>query len=148
MIIKTLSLITLLSASVTLSSCVTSPAVTGDSSIVGTWKWTSANHHAIGYPFYIRYGTDAKMMTWPAPEGWSDSKGISHGTYSVANGTLTLYGDRSKEAVATSKIRVRQDQLIMTTEDGNQLVYQRVLAPVQPGKLEDGSPAGFSKHPR
>jgi hypothetical protein len=145
---KTFPLFRLLACSLSLSACVNSQASSDSGSIVGTWRWTSANYHAIDHPFYTRYGADAKVATWPAPEGWSDSKGVSRGSYSVAGGFLTFYAERNKGAVAKSKIRILKNQLIMTTEDGNRLAYQRVLSPIEPGKLEDGSDAGFSKHPR
>jgi len=90
----------------------------------------------------MRFDPDDKAATWPAPQGWSDSKGVSRGRYSIANGFLVIEtGSRSYNP--KSRIRIEKDEMTLTTDEGHRLLYRRVIPPVEPGRLADGSAAGF-----
>ena len=97
-------------------------------------------------PFYIRFYPNGKVSTWPAPQSWSDGKGVSRGRYSITQGYLILETGSGADN-PKSRIQIQKEQMILTTDEGIRLIYRRIVPPIEPGKLEDGSAAGFYKHP-
>jgi hypothetical protein len=127
-----------------LSACASPPAA-NHTEIIGTWRWVSVSGRRIDQQFYARYSSDGKAVTWPAPKGWSDSEGVSRGRYSLSNGYLILAPDSGADA-PKARIHIQNDQMTLTTDEGYQLVFRRIVPPVEPGRLADGSPAGFAQH--
>ncbi len=127
-----------------LSAYAGSPkSIEGD--VVGTWRWVSVNGKRVPEPFYIRYYANGTLASWPAPKSWSDSKGVSRGHYAITNGFLVLKTGSTDSP--KSRIQIQKDQMKFKTGEGVQLIYQRVLPTVEPGRLENGAPAGYAKHP-
>ncbi|MCD6050146.1 MAG: hypothetical protein K0Q55_1549 [Verrucomicrobia bacterium] len=116
-----------------------------NTAIIGTWQWVLDNGNPVSHLFYVRYYPNGKIASWPSPKDWSDSKGVSHGRYSVADGFLFL-GTGSGANTAKSRAEIQGQELIVTTSTGQQLVYRRINPAIEPGKLANGSPAGFAQH--
>lgn len=135
----------LLLFSLTLSACASPPALS-NADLIGTWRWVSVDGHRVPEPFYIRYYPNGKVASWPAPRNGSDAKGVSRGGYSIANGYLILKTGSGADD-PRSRIQIQKDQMTLTTDEGHRVVYRRVLPAIAPGKLEDGSPACYAKHP-
>ena len=127
-----------------LSACA-SPPMSSDPAIIGTWRWVSVDGRRVEQPFYARYYPNGKAVTWPAPKSWSDSKGVSRGRYSVSNGYLVLETGSGPDN-PKSRVRIQKDEMTLTTDEGHRLLYRRVIPPLEPGRLADGSPAGFAQH--
>ena len=141
----TFPLFRLLISALALSACA-SPPPSSDTGIIGTWRWVSVEGKQVPEPFYARYYPDGKAATWPAPQSWSDSKGVSRGRYSVVNGHLILETGSGADN-PKSRVLIQKNQMTLTTHEGYRLIYRRVVPPIEPGKLEDGSAAGYAKHP-
>jgi hypothetical protein len=113
--------------------------------ILGTWRWVSTDGHPVTQPFYVRYEANRQATTWPAPKGWADSKGVSRGRYYVAHGQLILESGAGQNN-PKSHLRIKGHWMLLTTDEGHRLLYRRVDAPIEPGRLENGSRAGYAKH--
>ena len=142
---KTFFLLRLVSLALVFSACASPPA-SSEANVVGTWHWLGVDGQRVPEPFYIRYYPNGKSASWPAPKSWSDTKGVSRGGYSIANGYLILETGRGADN-PKSRIQIDKDLMTLTTDEGHRLIYRRLATPIEPGKLEDGSPAGFAKHP-
>lgn len=112
--------------------------------IVGTWQWVLDNGTPVNRPFYVRYYPNGKISSWPSPKNWSDSKGVSHGRYSVAKNFLTLEIGSSTNN-PKSRLEIKDHEMLITTVTGHQLGYRRITPALTPGKLPDGKPAGFAQ---
>ncbi len=113
--------------------------------IIGTWQWVLDDGNPVSQLLYVRYYPNGKIASWPSPKDWSDSKGVTHGRYSVADGSLVI-ATGSAANYSQSRAEIQGQELIITTSTGRQLVYSRVTPTIEPGKLADGSRAGFVQH--
>jgi hypothetical protein len=102
------------------------------SDVVGTWRFYSVNGHRWPQPFYVRIYANGKAATWPAPKDWNSETvhGVSHGGFLVKGGYLIWAG-----ADIRAKIAVKGDKFFLETEDGDHLVYRRVIPDLEPGKI-------------
>jgi hypothetical protein len=48
------------------------------SSIIGTWQWVRVDEQPITNPFFMRFYSNGTAATWPAPNGFSTTNGVSH----------------------------------------------------------------------
>src|SRR4051812_758833 len=132
-----------------LSACTSTPAVTS-ADLVGTWRlnsiWTRVNNPqlrrsglraseiSIPQPVYFRFYPDGTTVGWPLPKGIK----LHRDKYRIVNGNLvTENAGRSTRA----KISLRGSELRYGNSRGQILVMRRV-SPVEPGRLENGYPAG------
>ena len=111
--------------------------------IIGTWQWVLDNGSPVSQLFFIRYYANGKAASWPSPKDWSDSKGVSHGRYSVTNNILIIETGSAANN-PKSQIEIQDQDMLVTTASGHQLVYRRVTPGIDPGKLPNGKPAGFA----
>ncbi|MGA2052772.1 MAG: lipocalin family protein, partial [Opitutales bacterium] len=110
------------------------------SSIVGTWQWVRVNDQAINGPFYIRFFPDGTAATWPAPEGFSTTNGVSHGDYHYDGEFLVIETGADKDN-PKSRVAISGDELTMTDDEANRYIYHRVVPDLQPGKFLPGQPS-------
>lgn len=103
--------------------------------IVGTWRWVSVNSHAVDKPFYLRYNLDGTCSSWPVPTDWPNSNGVSYGKYSVVNGNLIL-DTGSGKLDPKARLVIQGDQMTLTNEASDRLVYHRIVPTLDPGKSE------------
>jgi hypothetical protein len=80
----------------------------------------------------MRIYPDGKCATWPAPADWNSKTvhGVSHGKVALKGGYFILPG-----ADVRAKIALKGDKFFLETEDGDHLVYRRVIPDLEPGKM-------------
>ena len=106
-------------------------------SIVGTWQWVRVDQQAVKEPFFVRYYADGKAATWPAPNGWSTTNGVSHGGYHLDGNFLVIEtGEGTNDP--KSQIQIRGNEMTLINDESNRLIYHRVVPDLQPGKFLPG----------
>ena len=110
-----------------------------NTAIVGTWRWASVNGRPVDKPFYLRYDADGTCSSWPVPKDWPNKNGVSYGKYSVADGKLIL-DTGSGKFDPKSKLVIQGDQMTLTTEDSDQMIYRWIVPTLDPGKDEPRKP--------
>jgi hypothetical protein len=106
---------------------------TTQSGPVGTWRWVSVDKQRVQEPFHIRLYADGTSASWPAPEGWSTTNGISHGRYHLDGEFLVIETGEAKYDPKTH-MEIRGDEMILINDESNRLVYRRVVPDLEPGK--------------
>jgi hypothetical protein len=107
------------------------------SSIVGTWQWIRVDQQTIKNPFFMRFYSNGTSATWPAPNGFSTTNGISHGGYHF-EGTLLVIETGAGKNDPKAKIEIKGDEMTMIGDETNQLIYHRIVPDLEPGKFLPG----------
>jgi hypothetical protein len=119
------------------AGCTSQPASkpsSGQSGIVGTWRWIRVDDRAAPQRFHVRYYADGRAATWPAPAGWSTTtNGVSHGRYHLEGEFLVLETGRGKDDPKT-RMTITGDEMLLIAGESNRLVYRRVVPDLEPGK--------------
>jgi hypothetical protein len=126
-----------------LSACANiTPPPLSQKDLVGTWRWTTIGGHSVEMqPFYLRFYPDGRFAEWPAPKGWDEVHGVSHARYWVTNGVLMF-----SEGQKMDDVKIRHNRLyIGSGRDG--WICRRIVPEPEPGRLENGKPAGYMIKP-
>jgi len=125
----------------TFASFAQSPTNSAPKAIVGTWQWVRVDRQVIPYPFFMRFYSDGTSASWPAPEGFSTTNGISHGGYHFERGYLVIETSVDKSG-PKAKVEISGDELTMVScGETNRLVYHRIIPDLEPGKFLPGHPS-------
>jgi hypothetical protein len=128
-------------AAATLTSFGQSSTNSSPKTIVGTWQWVSVDQQAIPYPFFMRFYSNGIAATWPAPDGFSTTNGVSRGGYHFDGAVLTVdvgAGTNNPK----SQIEIKGGEMIMMTcDETNRYIYRRVVPDLEPGKFLPGHPS-------
>lgn len=108
------------------------------SGLVGTWRWVRVDRQPIEKPFYVRYYPNGATASWPAPEGWSTTNGVSHGRYHLEQKLLVVETGAGKDD-PKSRMEIKNDEMVLINDGPNRLIYHRVVPDLQPGKFPTGS---------
>ena len=106
-------------------------------SIIGTWQWVRVDQQAVPNPFFMRFYTNGTAVTWPAPDGFSTTNGVSHGGYHFDGALLVIETGAGKND-PKSKVEIKGDEMTMIGDETNRLIYHRVVPDLQPGKFLPG----------
>jgi hypothetical protein len=104
-------------------------------SLVGTWRWdsitegASGTEHTVTEAFFMRFYANGTLATWPTP--WHE---VSHGRFDVKDGKLVLL-DLPTVGSKTIPMSIKNGKLTMVNEDGDAVVYHRILPNLDPGQL-------------
>ena len=119
-----------------LTACAPSPSTKPlaiQSGPVGTWRWVSVDKQQVTEPFHIRYYADGASVSWPAPEGWSTTNGVSHGRYHLEGSFLVIEtGEGTNDPRV--HLEIKGDEMVLINDESNRLVYRRVVPDLEPGK--------------
>ena len=118
----------------------TNSAPKTSSAIVGTWQWVRVDQQAIPYPFFMRFYSNGTSATWPAPDGFSTTNGISHGGYHFEGALMVIETGAGKDD-PKAKVEIKGDEMTMIGDETNRLIYHRVVPDLQPGKFLPGHPS-------
>jgi len=84
--------------------------------------------------FHIRYYADGTAATWPAPAGWrTTTNGVSRGRYHLVGEFLVVETGTGKNDPKARMI-ITGDEMVLTNDESNRLVYRRVVPDLEPGK--------------
>ncbi len=125
----TLSAFTVLLMAITLTACDSSTPTTP--TIVGTWEWISADDVAVPYEFFSRFYEDGIVVSWADPE--HSEEGLSHDQYAIRNDQLVLLQDYGEDLVFAFELR--GDEFVVVIDQWMVLVYRRLLFDLDPGEL-------------
>ena len=112
-------------------------------SLVGTWRLESFNRQIIAQPMYLQFHVDGTNASWPLPKDQANSERVAHGKYTLKGNRLHLDFGKYSGNDGNGHFEIKGDHLIMTSDEGDQLVYRRLGQDLKPGKLENGKPAGY-----
>jgi hypothetical protein len=115
----------------------TNSVTTPSSSIVGTWQLVRVDQQAFTNPFFMRFYSNGTAATWPAPDGFSTTNGVSHGGYHFKGTLLVIETDAGKDD-PTTKVEIRGDEMTTFCGETNRLIYHRIVPDLQPGKFLPG----------
>jgi hypothetical protein len=121
--------------------CAPTPSASASksTSIVGTWRWIRVDQQPVKEQFYVRYCSNGTAATWPAPEGWSTTNGVSYGRYHLEGEFLVLETGEDKDN-PKAHIQIKGDEMVMFNDESNRLVYHRVVPDLEAGKLQSVKP--------
>jgi hypothetical protein len=109
--------------------------------IVGTWQWVKVDQQAIPYPFFMRFYSNGTAATWPAPDGFSTTNGVSRGGYHY-DGAVLIVDTGAGTNNPKSQVEIKGDEMVMMTcDETNRYIYHRVIPDLEPGKFLPGHPS-------
>jgi hypothetical protein len=109
-------------------------------SIVGTWQWVRVDQKRVLIPFFMRFYSNGTSASWPAPNGFSTTNGVSRGGYHFEGALLVLETGAGKRD-PKCKLEITGDQMTVIGEETNHLIYHRVVPDLEPGKFLPGHPS-------
>src|SRR5450759_2313202 len=127
------------------------PQTRAEHSIVGTWQRISVDQQAVTNPFFMRFYPDGTVTSWPAPDGWPNTNGVSHGRYHFEReGTLLcIETGEGRTRPKLIKVEMKKDEItmidqkvemigrkeIVIDDKTNRFIYHRVVRDLQPGEF-------------
>jgi hypothetical protein len=129
----------------TLTSFAQSSTNSNPKTIVGTWQWVRVDQQAITYPFFMRFYSNGIAATWPAPDGFSTTNGVSRGGYHFDGALLVIETGAGKNDPKT-QVEIKGDEMTMVcaadeSDVSHRLIYHRVVPDLEPGKFLPGHPS-------
>ena len=109
-------------------------------SIVGTWQWVGVDQLAIPYPFFMRCYSNGTVATWPAPDGFCTTNGVSRGGYHF-EGVYFVIQTGAGTSDPKSKVEIKGDEMAMPNDENNRYIYHRVVPDLEPGEFLPGHPS-------
>jgi hypothetical protein len=107
------------------------------SSIIGTWQWVRVDEQPITNPFFMRFYSNGTAATWPAPNGFSTTNGVSHGGYHF-EGALLVIETGAGQKDPKAKVEIKGNEMVTVGDETNRYIYRRVVPDLEPGKLLPG----------
>jgi hypothetical protein len=103
------------------------------SGLIGTWRWIRVDQQRVTQPFHMRFYPDGTAVTWPAPEGYSTAKGVSHGRYHLEGDFLVIETGEG-QSNPKAHMEIEGDEMVLINEESHRLIYHRVVPDLEPGK--------------